>query len=212
MFPCEQRRTRTYDRSVPMPSHDDVMSALATVLDPEIHKPITELNMVSSVDIGPDGRAHVAVLLTVPGCPMKDRLTRDVTAAVSRVDGITAVDVELGVMSDTQLAELRHQLRGDAPVNEIPFAQPGSRTRVYAVASGKGGVGKSSVTVNVAVALAARGLAVGVLDADIYGFSVPRMLGVTGKPTQVEQMIMPPVAHDVRVISIGMFTPGNTAV
>src|SRR5215468_3226744 len=198
--------------SVSVPTRDDVISALATVLDPEIRKPITELNMVSSVDIAPDGRARVAVLLTVPGCPMKDRLTRDVSAAVSRVSGITAVDVELGVMSDAQRAELRQQLRGDAPVNEIPFAQPGSRTRVYAVASGKGGVGKSSVTVNVAVALAARGLAVGVLDADIYGFSVPRMLGVTGKPTQVEQMIMPPVAHDVRVISIGMFTPGNTAV
>jgi ATP-binding protein involved in chromosome partitioning len=195
-----------------MPSRDDVISALATVLDPEIRKPITELNMVSSIDIAPDGRARVAVLLTVPGCPMKERLTRDVTAAVSRVSGITAVDVELGVMSDAQRAELRQQLRGDAPANQIPFAQPGSRTRVYAVASGKGGVGKSSVTVNVAVALATRGLTVGVLDADIYGFSVPRMLGVTGKPTQVEQMIMPPVAHDVRVISIGMFTPGNTAV
>jgi ATP-binding protein involved in chromosome partitioning len=195
-----------------MPSRDDVISALATVLDPEIRKPITELNMVSSINIAPDGRARVAVLLTVPGCPMKERLTRDVTAAVSRVSGITAVDVELGVMSDAQRAELRQQLRGDAPVNQIPFAQPGSRTRVYAVASGKGGVGKSSVTVNVAVALATRGLTVGVLDADIYGFSVPRMLGVTGKPTQVEQMIMPPVAHDVRVISIGMFTPGNTAV
>src|SRR5215469_10033506 len=198
--------------SVSVPTRDDVISALATVLDPEIRKPITELNMVSSVDIAPDGRARVAVLLTVPGCPMKDRLTRDVSAAVSRISGITAVDVELGVMSDAQRAELRQQLRGDAPVNEIPFAQPGSRTRVYAVASGKGGVGKSSVTVNVAVALAARGLSVGVLDADIYGFSVPRMLGVTGKPTQVENMIMPPVAHDVKVISIGMFTPGNTAV
>src|SRR5215468_10897991 len=197
---------------VSMPSRDDVISALATVLDPEIRKPITELNMVSSVDIAPDGRARVAVLLTVPGCPMKDRLTRDVSAAVSRISGITAVDVELGVMSDAQRAELRQQLRGDAPVNEIPFAQPGSRTRVYAVASGKGGVGKSSVTVNVAVSLAQLGLTVGVLDADIYGFSVPRMLGVTGRPTQVEQMIMPPIAHDVRVISIGMFTPGNTPV
>jgi len=107
---------------------------------------------------------------------------------------------------------LRQQLRGNAPAAEIPFALPGSRTRVYAVASGKGGVGKSSVTVNLAVALAQKGLSVGVLDADIYGFSVPRMLGVTGKPTQVEQMIMPPIAHDVKVISIGMFTPGNTAV
>jgi ATP-binding protein involved in chromosome partitioning len=118
----------------------------------------------------------------------------------------------MGIMSAEQLTALRQQLRGDAPANEIPFAQPGSRTRVYAVASGKGGVGKSSVTVNVAAALAAKGLSVGVLDADIYGFSVPRMLGVTGKPTQVEQMIMPPSAYGVKVISIGMFTPGNTAV
>jgi ATP-binding protein involved in chromosome partitioning len=154
----------------------------------------------------------VGVLLTVPGCPMKEQLTRDVTAAVSAVEGVRSVSVRLGVMSDAQRGELRTKLRGDAPSNEIPFAQPGSRTRVYAVASGKGGVGKSSVTVNLAAALAAKGLSVGVLDADIYGFSVPRMLGVTGKPTQVDQMIMPPVAHDVKVISIGMFTPGNTAV
>jgi ATP-binding protein involved in chromosome partitioning len=139
-------------------------------------------------------------------------LTRDVTAAVSRVEGVRSVSVDFGVMTDAQRSQLRQQLRGDAPANEIPFAQPGSRTRVYAVASGKGGVGKSSVTVNLAAALAVRGLSVGVVDADIYGFSVPRMLGVTGKPTQVDQMIMPPVARDVKVISIGMFTPGNTAV
>jgi ATP-binding protein involved in chromosome partitioning len=195
-----------------MISHDDLIAALATVLDPEIRKPITELNMVAGAEVDATGRARIDVLLTVPGCPMKEQLTRDVTAAVSRLDGITAVDVQLGVMSDEQRKALGQQLRGDAPAAEIPFAQPGSRTRVYAVASGKGGVGKSSVTVNVAVALAARGLSVGVLDADIYGFSVPRMLGVTGKPTQVEKMIMPPVAHDVKVISIGMFTPGNTAV
>jgi ATP-binding protein involved in chromosome partitioning len=143
---------------------------------------------------------------------MKEQLTRDTTAAVSQVDGVSSVHVTLGVMSDAQRTALRQQLRGDAPANEIPFAQPGSRTRVYAIASGKGGVGKSSVTVNVAAALAQKGLSVGVLDADVYGFSVPRMLGVTGKPTQVEQMIMPPVAHGVKVISIGMFTPGNTAV
>ncbi|HEY2984260.1 MAG TPA: P-loop NTPase [Jatrophihabitantaceae bacterium] len=194
------------------PSNDELMAALATVLDPEIRKPITDLGMVSSADVAEDGRARITVLLTVPGCPMKEQLTREVTAAVGRLDGITGVDVNLGVMTDAQRGALQQQLRGDAPANEIPFAQPGSRTRVYAVASGKGGVGKSSVTVNVAVALAQRGLSVGVLDADIYGFSVPRMLGVTGRPTQVEQMIMPPVSHGVRVISIGMFTPGNTAV
>jgi ATP-binding protein involved in chromosome partitioning len=189
-----------------------VRAALATVDDPEIRKPITELKMVDSVSVSADGLVNVRVLLTVAGCPMKAELTNRVTAAVSRVDGVREVAVELGVMTDEQRTELRQNLRGDAPANEIPFAQPGSRTRVYAVASGKGGVGKSSVTVNLAASLAARGLSVGVLDADIYGFSVPRMLGVTGKPTQVEQMIMPPVAHDVKVISIGMFTPGNTAV
>jgi len=197
---------------VPQPITDAVHAALAKVDDPEIRKPITELGMVDSVTVADDGAVSVHVLLTVPGCPMKEQLTRDVTAAVAQVPGVRSVDVRLGVMTDAQRSELRTRLRGDAPANEIPFAQPGSRTRVYAVASGKGGVGKSSVTVNLAAALAAKGLSVGVLDADIYGFSVPRMLGVTGKPTQVDQMIMPPIAHGVKVISIGMFTPGNTAV
>ncbi len=197
---------------MPTPEQSAIEAALATVLDPEIRKPITELGMLSSVEIAAAGVVTVEVLLTVAGCPMKQQLTQDVTAAVRRVPGVVDVHVRLGVMTDAQRGELRTKLRGDAPANEIPFAQPGSRTRVYAVASGKGGVGKSSVTVNLAVALAQRGLSVGVLDADIYGFSVPRMLGVTGKPTQVDQMIMPPVAHDVKVISIGMFTPGNTAV
>ncbi|HEY7010784.1 MAG TPA: Mrp/NBP35 family ATP-binding protein, partial [Jatrophihabitantaceae bacterium] len=189
-----------------------VRAALATVDDPEIRKPITDLNMVDSVAVSADGVVAVRVLLTVAGCPLKVELTNRVTAAVSRLDGVARVEVDLGVMSDAQRTALQQQLRGGAPAAEIPFAQPGSRTRVYAVASGKGGVGKSSVTVNLAASLAARGLSVGVLDADIYGFSVPRMLGVTGKPTQVEQMIMPPTAHGVKVISIGMFTPGNTAV
>ena len=126
--------------------------------------------------------------------------------------GISAVRVELDVMSDEQRTELRRGLRGDAADPVIPFAQPGSLTRVYCIASGKGGVGKSSVTVNLAAAMAARGLSVGVVDADIYGHSVPRMLGTTDRPTKVEDMIMPPQAHGVKVISIGMFTPGNDAV
>ncbi|HEY7813711.1 MAG TPA: P-loop NTPase [Nakamurella sp.] len=197
---------------MPQPSHDAVQAALARVLDPEIRRPITELGMVESVDVEAGGRVRVGILLTVAGCPMREQLNRDVTAAVSAIPGVTGTEVRLGVMTDAQRVELRQKLRGDAPAAEIPFAKPGSRTRVYAVASGKGGVGKSSVTVNVAADLARRGLSVGVLDADIYGFSVPRMLGVTGRPTQVEQMIMPPVANDVKVISIGMFTPGNTAV
>ena len=188
-----------------------VHAALATVDDPEIHRPITELGMVKSVVVV-DGVADIGVYLTVAGCPMRETITKRVTDAVSRVPGVTAVRVELDVMSDEQRADMRKNLRGGAPEAVIPFAQPGSLTRVYCVASGKGGVGKSSVTVNLAAALAQRGLSVGVVDADIYGHSVPRMLGVTARPTRVDDMIMPPQAHGLKVISIGMFTAGNDAV
>jgi ATP-binding protein involved in chromosome partitioning len=190
---------------------DAVRAALATVNDPEIRRPITELDMVKDVRVD-GGIVRVDVYLTVPGCPMKDRLTTDVKAAVGKVPGVDAVSVVLDVMSDAQRAALRERLRGGQAGREVPFAKPGSLTRVYAVASGKGGVGKSSVTVNLAAALAADGLAVGVVDADVYGFSVPRMLGVTLPPTRVDDMILPPVAHDVKVISIGMFVPGNQPV
>jgi ATP-binding protein involved in chromosome partitioning len=206
------KRWVTTIEAVPHVDESAIRTALSTVKDPEIGRPIDELNMIEQVTVDAAGAVTVRLLLTVAGCPMKAKLTADVTAAVSTVAGVTGVHVDLGVMSAEQRAELQTQLRGGAPATEIPFAQPGSRTRVYAVASGKGGVGKSSVTVNLAVSLAARGLSVGVLDADIYGFSVPRMLGVTGKPTQVDKMIMPPSAHGVKVISIGMFTPGNAAV
>src|SRR6478736_5843911 len=189
-----------------------VHAALAGVDDPEIHKPITELGMVKGVSVGADGIAHVAVYLTVAGCPMRETITSRVTTAVEQVPGVRGVRVELDVMSDEQRTALRRNLRGDAAEPVIPFALPGSLTRVYCVASGKGGVGKSSVTVNLAAAMAARGLSVGVVDADIYGHSVPRMLGTTDRPTKVENMIMPPQAHGVKVISIGMFTPGNDAV
>jgi len=192
---------------------EQVTAALASVRDPEIRRPITELNMVKDVRVDPNGTVTVGVYLTVSGCPLRDTITRDVTAAVSPLDGVSSVRVDLDVMSPEQRKALQEQLRGPGRVeNEIPFAKPGSLTRVYAVASGKGGVGKSSLTVNLAVALADRGRAVGVVDADIYGHSVPRMLGVTGRPTQVEQMILPPQANGVRVISIGMFTPGNSPV
>ena len=194
------------------PSTDAVRAALATVNDPEIHKPITDLGMVKSVDIADGGAVTVSVYLTVSGCPLRETITRDVTAAVAKVPGVTGVTVDLDVMSDEQRRELASSLRGGQAEREIPFAQPGSLTRVYAVASGKGGVGKSSVTVNLAAAMAADGLKVGVVDADIYGHSVPRMLGVDGRPTQVENMIMPPSANGVKVISIGMFTPGNAPV
>ncbi|MFF5263172.1 Mrp/NBP35 family ATP-binding protein [Actinomadura viridis] len=191
---------------------EQVTEALATVNDPEIRKPITELDMVKSVDIAPDGAVRVGIFLTVAGCPMKDTLTRSVTEAVSRLEGVASVAVELDVMSDEQRKALQTKLRGGEPAKEIPFARPGSLTKVYAVASGKGGVGKSSVTVNLAAALAAQGRKVGVVDADIYGHSVPRMLGVDTPPTKVQDMIMPPSAHDVKVISVGMFTAGNQPV
>jgi ATP-binding protein involved in chromosome partitioning len=197
---------------MPAPSQDALFAALATVNDPEIRKPITELGMVESVAVDESGRAAVTVLLTISGCPLKDTLTNDTTAALLTVEGVTSVDVTLGVMSDEQRAELRTSLRGGNAEREIPFAQPNSLTRVYCVASGKGGVGKSSVTVNLAAAMAQDGLRVGVVDADVYGFSVPRMLGVEHRPTQVDDMILPPLAHDVKVISIGMFVPGNQPV
>jgi ATP-binding protein involved in chromosome partitioning len=195
-----------------MPTTEEVMQALAAVQDPEIHRSITELKMVESVEVGADGVVSVRVLLTVAGCPLKDKITKDVTAAVSALPGVTGVRVDLGVMDDEQRSALQTHLRGDNPTKEIPFAQPGSLTRVYAIASGKGGVGKSSVTANLAAAMAASGVKVGVVDADIYGFSIPRMLGVEGKPTQVESMIMPPSSHGVKVISIGMFVQGNSPV
>ncbi|NLU67298.1 Mrp/NBP35 family ATP-binding protein [Streptomyces sp. HNM0574] len=194
------------------PTEDAVRAALATVNDPEIHRPITDLGMVKSIDIAPDGAVDVGVYLTVSGCPLRDTITSNVTEAVQAVEGVTRVSVELDVMSDEQRRELASSLRGGKAEREVPFAQPGSLTRVYCVASGKGGVGKSSVTVNLAAAMAADGLKVGVVDADIYGHSVPRMLGAEGRPTQVEDMIMPPSANGVKVISIGMFTPGNAPV
>ena len=190
-----------------------IRDALATVEDPEIHRPITDLDMVESVAIDRTGAVRLGILLTVAGCPLRDKLRADITAAVAAVPGVTGVAVDFGVMTQEQRQQLQAKLRGPGAAEPvIPFAQPGSRTRVYGIASGKGGVGKSSVTVNLAAALAARGLSVGVVDADIYGHSVPRMLGVTGQPTQVEDMIMPPQAYGIKVISIGMFTAGNAAV
>ncbi|WP_127782280.1 P-loop NTPase [Rhodococcus sp. X156] len=194
------------------PSEDAIRTALSRVNDPEIRKPITELGMVKDIVIGPDGRVDVGVYLTVAGCPMRSEIIDRVTTAVADVPGVGAVNVELSVMDDAQRTELRKNLRGDSADPVIPFAQPGSLTRVYAVASGKGGVGKSSVTVNLAAAMAAKGLSVGVLDADIYGHSIPRMMGTDAAPTQVEKMIMPPQSHGVKLISIAQFTPGNAPV
>lgn len=189
-----------------------VRAALTKVIDPELRRPITEIGMVKNVTVEADGSVHVEIYLTTAACPKKTEISDQVSRAVSDVPGTGSVKVTLDVMNDEQRAELRRQLRGDSREPVIPFAQPGSLTRVYAVASGKGGVGKSSVTVNLAAAMAARGLTVGVVDADIYGHSVPRMMGTEDRPVQVDSMIVPPVAHDVRVISIAMFTQGNTPV
>ncbi|MBF6466414.1 Mrp/NBP35 family ATP-binding protein [Nocardia beijingensis] len=197
---------------MPVVTESDVRGALAKVDDPEIRKPITELGMVKSVVIGADSDVHIEIYLTTAGCPLRTEITQRVSKAVADVPGVGAITVDLDVMDDEQRTALRKQLRGDSADPVIPFAQPGSLTRVYAVASGKGGVGKSSVTVNLAAAMAARGLRVGVLDADIYGHSIPRMLGTDARPTQVERMIMPPIAHDVKMISIAQFTQGNTPV
>ncbi|WP_029068546.1 Mrp/NBP35 family ATP-binding protein [Jonesia quinghaiensis] len=188
--------------------------ALKNVIDPEIRRPITELNMVRSVELVEQEQGYHAVIgidLTTEGCPMKSTIESRIVDAVSQVEGVHSVAVELGAMTQQQREELRILLRGSAtPV--IPFTQPGSLTKVYAIASGKGGVGKSTVTANLAAALAADGVKVGVIDADIYGFSIPRLLGARGLPTKVDSMLLPPIAHEVKVVSIGMFVPAGQPV
>ena len=188
-----------------LPTQEAIEAALERVIDPEIRRPVTQLGMVRSIDIADDGAVTIGLNLTVAGCPLKDTLTADTQREVGAVAGVTSVKVELGVMNDEERAALRTKLRGGVAEPEIPFTKPGNLTRVYAVTSGKGGVGKSSVTANLAAAMAAQGLNVGVVDADIYGFSIPRMLGVDHVPTQLDGMIVPPVSHGVKVISIGMF-------
>ncbi len=189
---------------------DSVQSALSTVIDPELRKPITELGMVGDVEIDDDGAVRVRVLLTIAGCPLKGTITADVKTALASVSGVSSVQVELDVMSQEQRDSLKTFLRG--PERRNPFNEPGSLTKVFAVASGKGGVGKSSVTVNLATSMAASGLRVGIIDADVHGFSVPGLLGITQSPTRVDEMILPPVAHGIKVISIGMFLDSNKPV
>ncbi|GGD00612.1 iron-sulfur cluster carrier protein [Tersicoccus solisilvae] len=191
---------------------DDVLrqarTALARVHDPELRRPITDLGMLEGLDLQ-DGRLTVRVLLTIAGCPLRSTIEADVRHAVAGVPGVHAVDVVTGVMSPDQRQRLKDDLRSGGRANPFDAA---SLTRIYAVASGKGGVGKSSVTVNLAAALAAAGLRVGIIDADVHGFSVPSLMGVHRSPTRVDEMILPPVAHDVKLISIGMFVEGNQAV
>ncbi|MDO4631481.1 MAG: Mrp/NBP35 family ATP-binding protein [Corynebacterium sp.] len=192
-------------------TESNVRKALSRVEDPEIGKPLTELGMVKSIDItGSD--VAVEIYLTIAGCPMKNTLITNTQAAVAELDGVGNVTVTTDVMSDEQRRELRQSLRGGVSEPVIPFAQPDSTTRVYAIASGKGGVGKSSMTVNLAAAFSKKGLTVGILDADIYGHSIPSMLGGEDQPHSVEDMIMPPQAHGIKHISIGHFVEGNAPV
>jgi ATP-binding protein involved in chromosome partitioning len=208
--PC-RRTALTTAPPASAPSAEQLTAALSTVIDPEIRRPVTELGMVKSAEVDADGTARSASSSPsrLPDEGHHHRARDDGGRRAAR-GGAGAGRARRDEHRAAQA--LQTLLRGDDPVREIPFALPGSLTKVFAVASGKGGVGKSSVTVNLAAAMAQQGLSVGVLDADIYGFSVPRMLGVTHRPTQVESMIMPPSAHGVKVISIGMFTKDNTPV
>lgn len=193
-----------------------VTRALGGVLDPEIRKPITDLDMVGAVTVDGSGAATVQVKLTIVGCPAADTIERDVRTATASVPGVTAVTVDVTVMSKEERRALTEKLRGGRASRAQQFG-PDSLTRVYAVTSGKGGVGKSTVTANLAVALAERGLRVGIVDADVHGFSIPGILGLTDadgvaqRPTRVDDMILPPVAYGVKVVSIGMFVDSSSA-
>ena len=204
-----RERPLTLRKEIRLPTRDQVREALKNVLDPEIGKPIEELGMLQDIEVL-DGTVRVHVLLTVAGCPLKETINRDVTAAVSPLEGVRNVEVVLGAMSGEQREQLVGQLRGGRPDQQTFFTD--GQTEVIAVASGKGGVGKSTVTANLAVAMAAEGHRVGVLDADVWGFSIPRMMGVSGRPVAFNNMILPLESHGVRIISMGFFVGDDTPV
>ncbi|WP_297553474.1 Mrp/NBP35 family ATP-binding protein [uncultured Corynebacterium sp.] len=193
-------------------TESSVRDALTRVDDPEIGRPITELGMVKSVAVnGAD--VDIELYLTIAGCPMKSTIESNTRAAVEELDGVGNISISMTPMSDEQRRELKKKLRGGQAEPEIPFAKPDSTTRVFAVASGKGGVGKSSMTVNLAAALVQKGLKVGIVDADIYGHSVPNLLGCTDGPTVLDdEMLLPPISHGIKHISIGQFVEGNAPV
>jgi ATP-binding protein involved in chromosome partitioning len=201
-----------------------VLDALRPVQDPELHRSIVDLDMVRRIEIA-GSRVGVTVALTVAGCPLRNEIQRRVDGALLALDGVEAVDLDFGVMTDDERAALRTKLHGDpaatagsqpahghAEGRAIPFADPGSKSRVLLIASGKGGVGKSSVTTNLSVALAARGKDVAVVDADVWGFSIPRMLGVQHTPVVIDQMLIPPESYGVRCISMGFFAAEDQPV
>ena len=207
------------------PTPEQVIAALRPVQDPELHRSIVDLDMVRKAEVGADGRAQVQIALTVAGCPLRGEITQRVTTALVALPGITSVGIDFTVMTDDERAALRERLHGDpgsttgsqpaqghATGREVPFARPDSRTRALLISSGKGGVGKSSVTANVAVALAQRGHSVGVIDADVYGFSIPRMLGTDRDPVVIDEMLLPPEQWGVRCISMAYFVPEGQAV
>ena len=204
---------------------DMLVEALRPVEDPELHRSIVDLGMVKRAALDPSGTADILIALTVAGCPLRNEIQNRVTGAVAAVDGVRDVRLEFTVMTDEEREQLRKRLHGDAAGSAgshqahghaegraIPFAQPGSKTRPLLISSGKGGVGKSSVATNLAVALAQQGHSVGIVDADIYGYSIPRMLGTDRPPTVIDQMVVPPEQWGVRCISIGYFVPENEAV
>jgi ATP-binding protein involved in chromosome partitioning len=206
-------------------TEEQVVDALRPVQDPELHRSIVDLGMLRRVDVRSDGEVGVLVALTVPGCPLRNEIQRRVSEAATQLPGVETIDLEFTVMTDEEREDLRRRLHGDAAGSaghqhahghaegrEIPFARASSKTRPLLVSSGKGGVGKSSVTTNLAVALAAQGHSVGVVDADIYGYSIPRMLGTDRDPTVIDEMLLPPEAWGVRCISIGYFVPEGQAV
>jgi ATP-binding protein involved in chromosome partitioning len=195
-----------------MPDVGAVRAAIERVEDPEIHRSLGDLGMVRELEVT-DGLVSVLIALTIPGCPLKDQLNDDVTSAAMGVEGVTGVEVSFTSMTDEERAALSADLRGGAAQSrEVTIGKPGSKTRVIGVASGKGGVGKSSVTANLGVALAAQGLKVGIIDADVWGFSIPKMLGVDRPPTVIDDMLLPPEAHGVAVISMDFFVQPDQAV
>jgi len=208
-----------------MPSNDEIIEALRPVEDPELRRSIVDLGMVRTIAVGGDGNVSVQIALTVAGCPLRNEITNRVTGAVTPLAGVTGVTLDFTVMTDQEREDLRLKLHGSpgasagqgqahghAEGRKVPFSEQGSKTRPLLISSGKGGVGKSSVTVNLAVALASQGYSVGVVDADIYGYSIPRMLGADRDPVVIDSMLVPPESYGVRCISIGYFVPEGQAI